>query len=505
MGIRAVLAVLVLWAAPTWAQTYEFSASGNATVLGDESQAQYGANLNFDFEVRFRLGLLAREPVLSMESRYDIIGGVVTTPTFDGGEDGYETRQYGLLASELQERVRLYDMKVEVIFTTGVGSDVAVMLDAGHLPGELEWSFNVPGSPSWDELFYEPSSQMVNGERRYYDAESAKAIWRSGLSPSSVVLRSVRVSFFELHQWYWRNNAPVRYDAVMRANDRLLDGLRISYGYRIDPLLDDPILSGLAAVEAWTLREPGQDSILRYDARQWEQALRRAQERMDRLSSYEADSFDQDNHAPFRRARIDALRIVGEVEAALERYSSPDVDVDNRRERGRPPRFGEPHEIAEIEGECWIVESATQTPVRTVRCGSVIIDEMSLTRLGMWGCENGQAEITYHDPATDDLLGSMAVSCASAKNYVSLNLANDPRANGGMLEVTAWSATRKETYSTEDGCGRARTVTDTILIGTAYAVSNEFELGERLGQREETRHGRLPSRICFSLTETRRP
>lgn len=330
--IPALITCLVILSPLTsLAQTYEAAIRGNASATGNpNASSDRGAAVNFDFEAELKLGLLLDEPVISLRMRYDFTGGVVTTPTFEPGEDRFETRQLDLLPTEAAERLRLHDAKIRFTFDTGTGDAVEVIADAGYLKRAGEWSFNVPGSPDWDRLFIVPGSQFQDGEPSYYSEASARAIWASGLTLSAWDFEDIRLSQYDMHRWYAENNERARFHALQEAIRQVEKGISASYGYQFRGDDTDPLLDGMSSVATWLeveARTGGFDGSVTYDKTQWQEVLARAETRFLKLASLPPDLAIGDNHEPYQRAVQNARQLLFQTGQAISSFKPEGVDV----------------------------------------------------------------------------------------------------------------------------------------------------------------------------------
>ncbi|MEQ8481989.1 MAG: hypothetical protein RIC18_15140 [Hoeflea sp.] len=340
-----LLALATALSSPVAAQTYEFDIRGNASTTGDpEVASERGAAVNFDFEAGIKLGLLLGEPLVSLRMRYELTGGIVTTPTFEPGEDQYETRQLDLLPSEAKDRLRLYNAKIRFTFDSGTGDAVELIADAGHLRPAGELSFNVPGSPDWDELFIVPGSIFQNGEPTYYNEASAQAIWASGLTLRSWDFEDISLTLRDMHRWYAENNERPRFLALQRAIRQVELGVKASYGYQFRGDSTDPLLDGISNVATWLEVEAetgGFDGEVEYDKQQWQEVLSRAEVRFLRLSSLPAELAIGGNHQPYQEAVRNARRLLFQTHQEITNFEPQGVDVSSFP-KGREVEFTEP-------------------------------------------------------------------------------------------------------------------------------------------------------------------
>ncbi|WP_420407486.1 hypothetical protein [Hoeflea sp.] len=337
-----LVALATALSSPAAAQTYEFDIRGNASTTGDpEVESERGAAVNFDFEAGIKLGLLLGEPLVSLRMRYELTGGIVTTPTFEPGEDRYETRQLDLLPSEAKDRLRLYNAKIRFTFDSGTGDAVELIADAGHLRPAGELSFNVPGSPDWDELFIVPGSIFQNGEPTYYNEASAQAIWASGLTLRAWDFEDISLTLRDMHRWYAENNERPRFLALQRAIRQVEQGVKASYGYQFRGDSTDPLLDGMSNVATWLEVEAetgGFDGEVEYDKQQWQEVLSRAEVRFLRLSSLPSELAIGGNHQPYQEAVRNARRLLFATDEMIRGFEPEGVDVASLEE-GYEPEF----------------------------------------------------------------------------------------------------------------------------------------------------------------------
>jgi len=337
-----LVALATALSSPAAAQTYEFDIRGNASTTGDpEVSSERGAAVNFDFEAGIKLGLLLGEPLVSLRMRYELTGGIVTTPTFEPGEDRYETRQLDLLPSEAKDRLRLYNAKIRFTFDSGTGDAVELIADAGHLRPAGELSFNVPGSPDWDELFIVPGSIFQNGEPTYYNEASAQAIWASGLTLRAWDFEDISLTLRDMHRWYAENNERPRFLALQQAIRQVELGVKASYGYQFRGDSTDPLLDGMSNVATWLEVEAetgGFDGEVEYDKQQWQEVLSRAEVRFLRLSSLPSELAIGGNHQPYQEAVRNARRLLFATDEMIRGFEPEGMDVASLEE-GYEPEF----------------------------------------------------------------------------------------------------------------------------------------------------------------------
>lgn len=424
--IRGLLSVFLLAATflatsgATQARVIQETFEINFSVAGDARSAhQRGSAVNFDADLMVRMGTLLGDPVISLRMRPHLIGGVVTLPRFEPGEEPYETRNIEMLPSGARAQIGLYDVQISFGFDRPGRSRAWIAVDAGYFPRTGEWSFNVPGAYDWGRLFTESSERDATD---FLSESAARELWRDGPQIAEVRVALARLSLSDLHYWWRDTNDEPRYIAAESAVKRLLEGLNLSYGYSVD-------LTYGQTPEIWDMRSGGSsaqfDRILQslgIETREGDprgylvaftHAANRGEEAIAKLSSIPARLRGGNNHAPYRQAVADARGIVSAVANMRAGFRAEGPDLSGLPE-GRPARFDGAYETAEIDQETWLVDSTGQR-VRRMPFRGVLISGMSiLTPSAFCNDSNTQAAVEIRDAMTDQIERSLRLPCPSA-------------------------------------------------------------------------------------------
>jgi hypothetical protein len=128
---------------------------GKLNNIRGTAQSLYDAQVPFEFDANWKLETLLNEPLRNLNIRWRLpIAGKITgknlTP-FRGYQDSFPISD---LPPHIRKTIRIYDLKVRVTLAQPQTSWLAtVTFDAG-VPGHAgtDWSYNVTGSPPWDEF-----------------------------------------------------------------------------------------------------------------------------------------------------------------------------------------------------------------------------------------------------------------------------------------------------------------------------------------------------------------
>uniref|UniRef100_UPI003B518653 hypothetical protein n=1 Tax=Roseovarius indicus TaxID=540747 RepID=UPI003B518653 len=225
----ALCALMVLVTGPAPAETYKIENIGS----GDPRGATDG--LSFTYDVHLRLELLLGEPVVGTRFRWQL------NPNFSEVEVSElvtdERRRVKLLnlPREAQLKARIYDVDIEFEMSgaTGVYYLLADGGDPGPGDGET-WSFNVPGSPDWSEMFYRTPLDGPDDRADYVSEKEAKRIWKEGLRLHTARLVDVKVSTHDLVRWYVQQSKAPEVAVTQKAIRNLAEGIREGFGYDLD-------------------------------------------------------------------------------------------------------------------------------------------------------------------------------------------------------------------------------------------------------------------------------
>lgn len=158
---------------------------------GFEAQVPFAQDethsLRVAFEISWKIWTLMGEPVQVLKVRWHPKSGNIPVPAPGVRSIGLspvpETIRLKDVPQAVRDKIHLYDVKIGVSGVDGANRPASVIFDAG-IPDKAgkKWSFNVPGSPNWRELFL--SNRIVQGIGRcrqpqgYLSADAAKDIMR---------------------------------------------------------------------------------------------------------------------------------------------------------------------------------------------------------------------------------------------------------------------------------------------------------------------------------------
>ncbi|MBW8637683.1 hypothetical protein K1W69_10840 [Hoeflea sp. WL0058] len=303
------------------ANVVEGTFSGNSRVVGVKAPTD-GAVMNFDWEAEARLGLLMGEPVASIRFKWDNPSGILTIPVLTLDGRGYDTIRFGQLPQDLQEKPRLVDVRIRLTVSDG-SKLMHIISDVGITGKPGEWSFNVPGSPDWDELL------LFAGTDTYLEEEAARAAWANGLTITDAVLVDATLSLYDLHDAYMNGyEHRERYRALGAAFKRLSDGLYRSYGIDVQNIDDGWTDAYFVAERSGKLE----------DSTVWSERLGKLEKVIEKLSSLPDALRAGDNHAPYAQAQQDAETIRRAARHEARAFTPAGVDP-NGLQKGSEPNF----------------------------------------------------------------------------------------------------------------------------------------------------------------------
>ena len=340
--LLGIALIILACAVPAQAERMEFDLSGSERLsvdnhvagisrIDDESfDAAKRAYLDIRWEAKARLGLLLGEPVISVHLKFDPVAGIVTIPKVTDRGIRYTNLNFNQLSEKMVGKIRLNDLKLRMTFATKGGGtlvtyvDVVESVGATGAPGK--WSFNVPGSPDWDDLFL-----YHNQDIDHVGAETAKEMWKEGLVLSSARLVDAELNFFHLHDYYMRAyDDRETYRMQELVYDRLVEGLKRSYG--IDLKRRDPN-------NAWT------DAYLRAEAsgplaspEDWWEWRKGFSAYLEKISNLPAGLRTGDNHGPYEQAIEDYKKLSQSLEFTYFNFTPAGVDTE-ALEAGYEPKF----------------------------------------------------------------------------------------------------------------------------------------------------------------------
>ncbi|KRS18243.1 hypothetical protein [Roseovarius indicus] len=228
--IRAALyALMVLVTGPAPAETYKIENIGS----GDPRGATDG--LSFTYDVHLRLELLLGEPVVGTRFRWQLNPNFSEVEVSELVTDKRRRVKLLNLPRESQLKARIYDVDIEFEMSGATG--VYYLLADGGDPGPGDgktWSFNVPGSPDWSEMFYRTPLDGPDDRADYVSEKEAKRIWKEGLRLHTARLVDVKVSTHDLVRWYVQQSKAPEVAVTQKAIRNLAEGIREGFGYDLD-------------------------------------------------------------------------------------------------------------------------------------------------------------------------------------------------------------------------------------------------------------------------------
>lgn len=400
-----------------------FDFSGDSTLLGDPRvPAEEGTRLFIEYQGRLTMGLLMGEPVIMVKMKYDIIGGSITIPTMEPGQERYETIGLDQIPTIARDKIGIHEMKMMFHFATSGAEDVRILEDGGAFLRAGEYGFNMPGSPLWDEVFVISMGDFTDRGVEYMGAERAKGFWRQGLSLTSTEIHDALINLYDLHAWWAKNNTIPEYKATMRAVERLRDGIQVSYGYKnfLPSLFEgrpeqdmayDLARQGKNNSEAvrftfdswfdkffWTRAQARENYFEEYGA-----ALEYARIALEKLRKLPPNLRIGDNHAPYRQAVADARNLVEEVRDIRAAFRPEGVDPQTLP-RGAEQQMDGVYQVARIDGQRWLTEQGTDRQIREMTPDMFLIQESLVVVASAldrrYPCENGKISIPGIDPVT---------------------------------------------------------------------------------------------------------
>lgn len=303
------------------AQAWEYSTEG---IAGASGLAQVETIL-FDFDTEVELSLLLGEPVINTRMRWEIepSQSLAEIPALDAGESPFITVPLYDLGSAAYDKIRLYNVVLQFQFSTSSGQTLYLAQDAGDLAvGDgQEWSFNVSGSPDWDEVFYRSPLLSSDGQRSYFPAAVSQQGFVEQLRLEDVTILTAEVSFFDLHNWYAQSSPEAEASALARAYTTAAAGVHEAFGLEVD-------------VEADLNWQPPyvDESASGSRMRQFEAVAEHLRGRLARLANIPQSFRAGGNEDTY----LDALQAADEIvrNAVQFSFASPDRDPATFREGG---------------------------------------------------------------------------------------------------------------------------------------------------------------------------
>lgn len=268
-------------------------AEGSSRIRGEE-RPTVGSIVDYRWAAEVRLGSLMGEPVVSARFRFDDLIGIVTIPHLDRHGVSYTTTRVEVLPKQLKKTVNLIDVKLRMRFSSNRGL-YDVVADVGVVLGQGKWSFNVPGSPEWGELF------RFAGTDNFVGPEMAKELMRTGVGLIEIYLEDATLNLHDFHAQYMKTYGNrEEYRVLGEAYQRLEDGLQRSYGIDLSNQSE-------AWSDAYFIAE--NQGVLE-DPEIWGERKMAFSKYMKKLMSLPDTLRAGDNHGPYDVAVEDASRLI---------------------------------------------------------------------------------------------------------------------------------------------------------------------------------------------------
>ncbi|MEM8650964.1 MAG: hypothetical protein AAGF54_10570 [Pseudomonadota bacterium] len=293
--------------------------------------AAQNAFLEIRWDAEAKLGSLLGEPVISLHFKYDVVGGAVTLPKMTSRGIQYELRSYKLLTDDLRSKLRISDVDLRMTFSAkNVASEYALLdmvEDAGATGAPGEWSYNVPGSPDWDETFL-----IVGSEDRFIPETIAKLAWKNGLSLNDAIIEKARLNFHYLHSYYMkRYRSREKYRSLENAYNQLAEGLRRSYGIDV---------KNIAAKDAWNQSNFALEAQREFDDPSvWEGRVAELEKHLKKLAAFPDNLRLGNNHVPYNAAVNDYKRLTASINLEFSNFE-PEGKDPQKVKRGFAAKFG---------------------------------------------------------------------------------------------------------------------------------------------------------------------
>lgn len=304
-----------------------------AKIAGMDAKSVAAANeawLELHWKIEATLGQLLGEPVVSIRFHYEILNGDVTVPIMTSRGTAYRLVNYHKLPKELQDKVRLYDVHVRMQFITPEKNARSYRLDIIEDVGATEaagtWSFNVPGSPDWDELFLRSGASDT-----FHSVEVAKEAWQTKLRLNGAFIEQGDLNFHLLHAHYNdMYHDRELYRALEDGYAQLAKGLNRSYGINVNDF---------ARSKAWTsdwFRGERSDGLdLPSD---WRKRTKDMIAHMDKLSKLPDHLRVGGNHGPYDAAVSNYNKLNESARYSLFNFKPSGPDP-NTQPKGHEPQF----------------------------------------------------------------------------------------------------------------------------------------------------------------------
>lgn len=207
----------------------------------NDGPTEWLRGVKFEWEAAMNVSTLVGEPVVDARFRWLVIPGAskVEIPSFRGAEDPYTTIDLPSLGYEAAEKIVLIQAKVVFFFKGPSGfGQYGILSDVGVVenPDGTTWSFNVAGSPNWNEFIFDHPPGTLRKEvldSDYFSEDQAKSLYKGGLEFSHAVLWDAELTFYDLHNWYAQYTSAPEIVATQKAYRRAATRVQRSFGYDV--------------------------------------------------------------------------------------------------------------------------------------------------------------------------------------------------------------------------------------------------------------------------------
>lgn len=263
-------------------------------------------------------------------------------------------------------------------------------------PGE--WSYNVAGSPDWDELF-----TSVSGVQLSEDA--AKNLWAANLAILDAAVVEGELSLHDIHSAYVDlYEDRERYRVLGEAYGRLKEGLERTYGIDVQNAPGAYTDAYFVADVSGRLESPGQ----------WETRRAELEGLLNKLKNMPAELRAGDNHAPYDQAVKDACTLQDAVRYAARSFEAEGVDPATIP-TGKPPRFGAAYEVRIVDEDRYLWSAGGEPrEIRKLYFDEFLLGGSYLLTTGAANnaaCRGGTISVQLVDPETSEQTSNIDIPC----------------------------------------------------------------------------------------------
>jgi len=211
------------------ARALEYSGDGSAKY----AQPPFSEGFSFPIEFKWKSYTLFSEPVEISKVKWQLpwVFGDKIKVTFK--PYGYTNLVTESVPIDIISESSIYDLSItgELKETGFLGESLGyITFNPGALSRLDDWSFNTPGSPSWEKFIHRhvlldaQTLQLVDSEEiRYFSAEQAKSIYKNDFRLTNFQVHSVKFNLSGVKKWYYEKNLKQRVGTLAAGIDILLD------------------------------------------------------------------------------------------------------------------------------------------------------------------------------------------------------------------------------------------------------------------------------------------